>query len=63
LGFLDDARIRELQNAIRGMMQLNRDIWDFMGVLQTYLATRPPTRDHAGPEFVTPPLVRAARER
>ena len=38
---MDDARIRELQNAIRSMTQLNRDIWDFMGVLQKYLATRP----------------------
>jgi hypothetical protein len=38
---MDDARIRELQNAIRSMAQLNRDIWDFMGVLQKYLAGRP----------------------
>ena len=38
---MDDARIRELQNAIRNMTQLNRDIWDFMGVLQKYLAGRP----------------------
>jgi hypothetical protein len=27
--------------AIRNMTQLNRDIWDFMGVLQKYLAGRP----------------------
>jgi hypothetical protein len=37
---MDDARIRELQESIRAMTRLNRDIWDFMGVLQKHLATR-----------------------
>ena len=46
---MDDARIRELQNAIRNMTRLNRDIWDFMGVLQKYLATRPRTQRSAVP--------------
>lgn len=59
---MDDARIHELQNAIHSMTQLNRDIWDFMGVLQKYLATAPqratvPCRSH------DPDLARAARER
>ena len=46
---MDDARIRALQNAIHSMTQLNRDIWDFMGVLQKYLATRPRTQRSAVP--------------
>ena len=61
---MDDARIRELQNAIRSMTQLSRDIWDFMGVLQKYLAGRP--RPHAPPFQCRSPdasLARAARER
>lgn len=37
---MDDARIGELQESIRAMTRLNRDIWDFMGVLQEYIATR-----------------------
>ena len=46
---MDDARIRELQGSIRAMTQLNRDIWDFMGVLQKHLAGRPRTQRSAVP--------------
>src|SRR5262245_35102066 len=35
---MDDLRIRELQESIRAMTRLNRDIWDFLGVLQKHLA-------------------------
>ena len=59
---MDDARIRELQNAIRSMTQLNRDIWDFMGVLQKYLATRPRSQ-RATVRSPDAALARAARER
>lgn len=34
---VDDARIKEMQDTIRTMTQLNRDIWDFLGVLQSHL--------------------------
>jgi hypothetical protein len=37
---MDDARIRDLQGSVRAMTQLNRDIWDFMGVLQKHFAGR-----------------------
>src|SRR5262245_43063605 len=35
---MDDARIAELQESIRAMTRLNRDIWNFLGVLQKHLA-------------------------
>src|SRR5262245_8783535 len=35
---MDDARITELQESIRSMTRLNRDIWNFLGVLQKHLA-------------------------
>ena len=31
---MDDARIAEMQETILAMTQLNRDIWDFLGMLQ-----------------------------
>ena len=34
---VDDARIKEMQDTIRAMTQLNRDIWDFLSVLQSHL--------------------------
>ena len=34
---VDDARINEMQNTIRAMTQLNRDIWNFLTVLQSHL--------------------------
>ena len=37
---MDDARIAELQESIRAMTRLNRDIWNFLGVLQKHLAER-----------------------
>jgi hypothetical protein len=33
-----DARIAEMQETIVAMTQLNRDIWDFLGVLQAHMA-------------------------
>jgi Asp-tRNA(Asn)/Glu-tRNA(Gln) amidotransferase C subunit len=41
---MDDARIRELQESTRAMTRLNRDIWNFMGVLQAHLAKRDRSR-------------------
>ena len=38
---MDDERLRELQESIRAMTGLNRDIWNFMAVLQAHLANRP----------------------
>ncbi|HET9716534.1 MAG TPA: hypothetical protein VFP60_10165 [Pseudolabrys sp.] len=35
---MDDARIKEMQEAVRSMTRLNREIWDFLGVLQAHLA-------------------------
>jgi Asp-tRNA(Asn)/Glu-tRNA(Gln) amidotransferase C subunit len=35
---MDDARIAEMQETIVAMTQLNRDIWDFLGVLQAHMA-------------------------
>ena len=37
---MDDARIAELQESIRAMTRLNRDIWNFLGVLQKHIAER-----------------------
>ncbi|HEY7232036.1 MAG TPA: hypothetical protein VH558_16885 [Pseudolabrys sp.] len=34
---VDDARIKEMQDTIRAMTQLNRDIWNFLTVLQGHL--------------------------
>lgn len=34
---MDDGRIEEILEAIRKMTKLNRDIWDFLPVLQVYL--------------------------
>ena len=34
---MDDSRIEEILEAIRRMTKLNRDIWDFLPVLQAYL--------------------------
>jgi Asp-tRNA(Asn)/Glu-tRNA(Gln) amidotransferase C subunit len=38
---MDDERLRELQESIRAMTALNRDIWNFMAVLQAHFANRP----------------------
>lgn len=35
---MDDARIAEMQETIVAMMQLNHDIWDFLGVLRAHMA-------------------------
>ncbi len=35
---MDDARIKEMTDAIRNQTQLNRDIWDFLPRLQAHLA-------------------------
>jgi hypothetical protein len=35
---MDDARIKEMMDAIRNQTQLNRDIWEFLPRLQTHLA-------------------------
>ena len=34
---MDDARLREMQETVIAMTRLNRDIWDFLGVLQKHL--------------------------
>jgi hypothetical protein len=34
---MDDARLREMQETVLAMTRLNRDIWDFLGVLQKHL--------------------------
>jgi len=34
---VDDARIKEMQDTIRAMIQLNRDIWNFLSILQSHL--------------------------
>ena len=36
---MDDARIKEMMDAIRNQTQLNRDIWEFLPRLQGHLAT------------------------
>ena len=36
---MDQARIDEMLAAIRGMTKLNREIWDFLPRLQTYLGS------------------------
>ena len=36
---MDDARIKEMTEAIRDMTKLNREIWDFLPRLQTELGT------------------------
>jgi hypothetical protein len=35
---MDDARIKEMMDAIRNQTRLNRDIWEFLPRLQTHLA-------------------------
>ena len=46
---MDEARIAELQESIRAMTRLNRDIWNFMGVLQKHLAERAPPKRATAP--------------
>jgi len=36
---MDDERINELKAAVAEMTQLNRDIWELLGVLQNYFET------------------------
>jgi hypothetical protein len=34
---MDDARLAEMQETVLALTHLNRDIWDFLGVLQKHL--------------------------
>jgi hypothetical protein len=34
---MDEARIREMSDAVREMARINREIWDFMPRLEAYL--------------------------
>jgi hypothetical protein len=34
---MDDARLRDMRETVLAMTRLNRDIWDFLGVLPKHL--------------------------
>jgi hypothetical protein len=46
---LDDVRSKTIIEAIRNLTKLNREIWDFLPVLQQYLADVPPPSGSASP--------------
>ena len=36
---MDDKRMREMSNAINQMKKLNRDLWEFLPILEKHVAT------------------------
>jgi hypothetical protein len=44
---MDDSRVNGMLDALRHLTKLNRDIWDFLPMLQRHLAADQPPRDRA----------------